>query len=125
MSKQFKANRQYELLEILKSPQPPRTIDQMADSLGCTHATAWVYLKKLEVEGLITRKAQRVSSIQVTMAGRTFQAPTEAPVRKPPRMPEPDWKPKGGTLASRINDIYERAKAENNLGWAVEVTEGR
>lgn len=126
MSNQYKANRQYELLEILRSPQPPRTIDEMADCLGCTHATAWVYLKKLENEGLITRKAKSTRSTRVTMAGRTFQAPAEVPViRKTARLPEPEWKPKGGTLAGRIEEIYRRAVEENTLGWAREVTEGR
>jgi DNA-binding Lrp family transcriptional regulator len=120
MSNQYKANRQYELLEILKSPQPPATIDEMADSLGCTHATAWVYLKKLENEGLITRKGKSTRSTRVTMAGRTFQAPTEAPVRKPPRMPEPEWKPKGGTLASRIEAVVQKAKDAGTIMWTHE-----
>ena len=80
MSNQYKANRQYELLEFLRSPQPPYTVDEMADCLGCTHATAWVYLKKLENEGLITRKAKSVRSVRVTTAGRSFQAPKEVPV---------------------------------------------
>ena len=126
MSNQYKVNRQYELLEILKSPQPPVTVDEMAASLGCVQGTIWAYLKNLETEGLITRKAQRVKSICVTMAGRTFQAPAEVPVeRKPAKQPEPEWKPKGGTLAGRIEEIYRRAVEENTLGWAREVTEGR
>lgn len=120
MSK-HQANRHYALLEMLRDPKPPASVADMADRLGCTQPTVWVYLKKLEGEGLVIREGTSHRTVKVTAAGQVFQ-PEETPINRVKtarrRQRADNFTPKGGTLQSRMDAIYRRAKEEGTLGWA-------